>query len=88
MCSPDYVDQDKNEAVKDFLQRIEHYRLTYETMDTERERDLSYIQIINQGERFIVNKLAGMTKRRKYLWCVCVCVYPCLVLCFFKGMPI
>ena len=84
VCSPDYVDQDKNEAVKDFLQRIEHYRLTYETMDTERERDLSYIQIINQGERFIVNKLAGMTKRGKVLCvCVCVCVCLCLVLCFF-----
>nr|KAG5708743.1 hypothetical protein BaRGS_031897 [Batillaria attramentaria] len=58
VCSPDYVGTDKNEAVKDFLQRIEHYRQTYETMDSETERDMSYIQIFNQGERFIVNKLA------------------------------
>ena len=89
MCSPDYVDQDKNEAVKDFLQRIEHYRKTYETMDSDAERDLSYIQIINQGERFIVNKLAGRSNRRKvctlcvslsYI-CVCVCVCVCACAC-------
>ena len=60
MCSPDYQGQDKNEAIKDFMQRIEHYRISYETMDSADERDLSYIQIFNQGERFIVNKLAGM----------------------------
>lgn len=59
VCSPDYVGQDKNEAVKDFLQRIEHYRQTYEPMGSPAERDMSYIQIFNQGERFIVNKLAG-----------------------------
>jgi hypothetical protein len=59
VCSPDYVGCDKNEAIKDFMQRIEHYRIQYETMDSEFERGLSYIQIFNQGERFIVNKLAG-----------------------------
>ena len=59
MCSPDYIDQDMTEAVNDFLQRIEHYRVSYETMDMPTERDLSYIQIFNQGERFIVNRLAG-----------------------------
>ena len=59
MCSPDYKGVDKNEAVKDFLQRIEHYRRAYESLDIINEKDMSFIQIFNQGERYLVNKLAG-----------------------------
>jgi 6-phosphofructo-2-kinase/fructose-2,6-biphosphatase 1/6-phosphofructo-2-kinase/fructose-2,6-biphosphatase 2 len=59
VCSPDYLGMDKTEAVEDFLQRIEHYRKNYESMDYEHDKDLSFIQIFNQGERFLVNKLAG-----------------------------
>ncbi|KAK7102211.1 hypothetical protein V1264_020465 [Littorina saxatilis] len=76
VCSPDYTGQDKNEAVKDFLQRIEHYRHTYETMDDATERDLSYIQIFNQGERFIVNKLAGHLQSRVVYYLMNIHVLP------------
>ena len=50
---------DKNKAVTDFMQRIEHYRIHYESLDYTHDHDLSFIQIFNQGERFLVNKLAG-----------------------------
>lgn len=50
---------DKNEAVGDFLQRIKHYDQTYEKLDYVHDRNMSFIQIFNQGERFLVNKLAG-----------------------------
>ena len=59
MCSPDYIGVDKNEAVQDFMKRIEHYRIHYESLDYTHDKDLSFIQIFNQGERFLVNKLAG-----------------------------
>lgn len=76
VCSPDYVGQDKNEAVKDFLQRIEHYRQTYEPMGSPAERDMSYIQIFNQGERFIVNKLAGHLQSRVVYYLMNIHVLP------------
>lgn len=77
VCSPDYLGMDKNEAVEDFLKRIEHYRTHYEAMDCSHDKDLSFIQIFNQGERFLVNKLAGewiflpefsFVKKSKWHW--------------------
>ena len=59
VCSPDYEGVDKTSAVQDFLQRIEHYRQHYEQLEHSLDKDLSYIQIFNQGERFMVHKLAG-----------------------------
>lgn len=60
MCSPDYTGMDKNEAVKDFLQRVDHYKDGYEELNHNHDKDLSFIQIFNQGERFLVHKLAGI----------------------------
>ena len=65
MCSPDYEGVDKNSAVQDFLQRIEHYRVHYEPLEHELDKDLSYIQIFNQGERFMVHKLAGRSLNKR-----------------------
>lgn len=59
MCSPDYIGMNKDEAVQDFMRRIEHYNDMYEPLDHTTDKDLSYIQIFNQGERFLVHKLAG-----------------------------
>ncbi|WAR26646.1 F26-like protein [Mya arenaria] len=54
VCSPDYLGMDKNEAVKDFMKRIEHYSLNYQSLDYSLDKTLSFIQIFNQGERFLV----------------------------------
>lgn len=50
---------DKEAAMKDFLKRIGHYEASYEPIDDERDRDIPYIKIINQGQRYIVNRIAG-----------------------------
>ncbi|XP_034722007.1 6-phosphofructo-2-kinase/fructose-2,6-bisphosphatase 1-like [Etheostoma cragini] len=38
LSSPDYVDCDKEEAVADFLKRIDCYKLTYVPLDDNRDR--------------------------------------------------
>ena len=82
MCSPDYLGMDKNEAVSDFLKRIEHYNMNYQALDYRHDYELSFIQIFNQGERFLVNKLAGKILYKVFqvnkilsLWHNCVVFY-------------
>ncbi|KAL6119035.1 pfkfb1 [Pungitius sinensis] len=53
LSSPDYVDCDKEEAVADFLKRIDCYKLTYVPLDDNKDRNLSYIKIFNVGSRSI-----------------------------------
>ncbi|XP_053377618.1 6-phosphofructo-2-kinase/fructose-2,6-bisphosphatase 4-like isoform X4 [Mercenaria mercenaria] len=76
VCSPDYLGMDKNEAVEDFMQRIEHYRQNYQSMDYTYDKDLSFIQIFNQGERFLVNKLAGHLQSRVVYYLMNIHVLP------------
>ncbi|XP_052823200.1 6-phosphofructo-2-kinase/fructose-2,6-bisphosphatase isoform X4 [Octopus bimaculoides] len=76
ICSPDYIGMDKNEAVGDFLQRIKHYDQTYEKLDYIHDRNMSFIQIFNQGERFLVNKLAGHLQSRVVYYLMNIHVLP------------
>lgn len=36
--SPDYVDRDENEAMEDFVQRIECYKTMYMPIDDEKDK--------------------------------------------------
>lgn len=38
LTSPDYIGCDKEEAVKDFLKRIECYKVTYVPLDDDKDR--------------------------------------------------
>ncbi|XP_052779611.1 6-phosphofructo-2-kinase/fructose-2,6-bisphosphatase-like isoform X3 [Mya arenaria] len=76
VCSPDYLGMDKNEAVKDFMKRIEHYSLNYQSLDYSLDKTLSFIQIFNQGERFLVNKLAGHLQSRVVYYLMNIHVLP------------
>ncbi|CAG5119462.1 unnamed protein product, partial [Candidula unifasciata] len=76
VCSPDYEGMDKNTALDDFLKRIEHYKREYEPLDCEYDKDISFIQIFNQGERFIVNKLAGHLQSRVVYYLMNIHVLP------------
>ncbi|XP_077369389.1 6-phosphofructo-2-kinase/fructose-2,6-bisphosphatase 1 isoform X1 [Festucalex cinctus] len=53
--SPDYVDRSMEEAMEDFLQRIECYKSSYMPIDDEKDRKLSYIKIFEVGKRYLVN---------------------------------
>jgi len=59
VSSPDYKGVELDEAVFDFKQRIESMKCEYETINEDRGRDLSFIKIYNQGEKFLVNRVQG-----------------------------
>ncbi|GAB6028097.1 6-phosphofructo-2-kinase/fructose-2, 6-bisphosphatase 1 [Chamberlinius hualienensis] len=62
--SPDYKDMNKDEAVKDFVMRIEHYESLYETLDEEGEAEYSFMKIFNTGEKVLVHKHEGHIQSR------------------------
>ncbi|XP_064155759.1 6-phosphofructo-2-kinase/fructose-2,6-bisphosphatase-like [Anguilla rostrata] len=64
LSSPDYKDCDKEEAMVDFLKRIECYKLTYVPLDDDTDRDLSYIKIFNVGSRYLVNRVLDHIQSR------------------------
>ncbi|XP_054629086.1 6-phosphofructo-2-kinase/fructose-2,6-bisphosphatase-like isoform X4 [Dunckerocampus dactyliophorus] len=64
LSSPDYVNCDKDEAVADFLKRIECYKLTYVALDDDKDRKLSYIKIFNVGSRYLVNRVQDHIQSR------------------------
>jgi predicted kinase len=56
LSSPDYTDVDPEAAVDDFRARIAHYERAYEPITDPK---LSFIKLINVGERVIVNRIQG-----------------------------
>ncbi|CAF3840962.1 unnamed protein product [Rotaria sordida] len=63
--SPDYQDVTQEEAVADFLLRIEQYEKRYESIDDKNdEKQFSFIKIFNCGERFLVHKIGGHIQSR------------------------
>uniref|UniRef100_A0A8C7K7E7 6-phosphofructo-2-kinase domain-containing protein n=1 Tax=Oncorhynchus kisutch TaxID=8019 RepID=A0A8C7K7E7_ONCKI len=62
--SPDYAGCDKEEAVADFLKRIECYKVTYISLNDEKDRSLSYIKIFNVGSRYLVNRVQDHIQSR------------------------
>lgn len=47
--SPDYSEMDKEAAVEDFLQRIDHYHDQYQSLCEVKEDSLSFMKIFNTG---------------------------------------
>ncbi|KAI2650083.1 6-phosphofructo-2-kinase/fructose-2,6-bisphosphatase [Labeo rohita] len=64
LSSPDYVNCDKEEAVTDFLKRIDCYKLTYVPLDDDKDSNLSYIKIFNVGSRYLVNQVQDHIQSR------------------------
>ena len=54
--SPDYEGWEPEKAVEDYLCRIAAKIPHYEQMSRDRESDLSWVKMINIGERMVVNK--------------------------------
>lgn len=53
VTNPDYTNMEKEDAVKDFLKRIEHYRISYETLDEEEESQYSFMKIFDAGKGYL-----------------------------------
>ena len=49
--SPDYVECNEDEVLRDFRERIRHYEEAYETLDDALEKDFSFLKIFNAGEK-------------------------------------
>uniref|UniRef100_A0A8C6U4K1 6-phosphofructo-2-kinase/fructose-2,6-biphosphatase 4a n=1 Tax=Neogobius melanostomus TaxID=47308 RepID=A0A8C6U4K1_9GOBI len=62
--SPDYTNCNSDEAVEDFMKRIKCYENSYETLDEVLDRDLSYIKIIDVGQRYLVNRVLDHIQSR------------------------
>ncbi|KAK5611097.1 6-phosphofructo-2-kinase/fructose-2,6-bisphosphatase 1 [Crenichthys baileyi] len=62
--SPDYIDRDIEEAMTDFVQRIECYKESYTSIDDEKDRKLSYIKIFDVGSRYLVNQVQDHIQSR------------------------
>ncbi|XP_066065004.1 6-phosphofructo-2-kinase/fructose-2,6-bisphosphatase isoform X1 [Chamaea fasciata] len=64
LSSPDYKGRGQDEAVADFLKRIECYKATYEPLDDELDSGLSYIKIFDVGVRYLANRVQGHVQSR------------------------
>ncbi|KAJ0036349.1 hypothetical protein NQD34_005026 [Periophthalmus magnuspinnatus] len=62
--SPDYADREFEEAMEDFVQRIDCYRASYMPIDDEKDRKLSYIKIFDVGSRYLVNRVQDHIQSR------------------------
>ncbi|KAI9271805.1 6-phosphofructo-2-kinase-domain-containing protein [Phascolomyces articulosus] len=56
LSSPDYEGINPDDAAKDFMERIEHYKEFYETLT---EDDYTYIKLIDVGKQYVINKVHG-----------------------------
>ncbi|CAI2161365.1 15837_t:CDS:10, partial [Funneliformis geosporum] len=61
ITSPDYIGWDPEEAVKDYWTRINTHLSHYETITNT---ELSFVKMINVGERIIVNNVKGYLQSR------------------------
>ncbi|XP_070795902.1 6-phosphofructo-2-kinase/fructose-2,6-bisphosphatase 2 [Pituophis catenifer annectens] len=58
VSSPDYPERNRENVMEDFLKRIECYKVTYQPLDpVDYDKDLSFIKVINVGQRFLVNRV-------------------------------
>ncbi|XP_059924450.1 6-phosphofructo-2-kinase/fructose-2,6-bisphosphatase 4b isoform X2 [Gadus macrocephalus] len=62
--SPDYINCNTEEAVEDFMKRIECYKTSYQPLDEVLDRELSYIKVMDVGLRFLVNRVLDHIQSR------------------------
>lgn len=64
VSSPDYTNMNKEEALCDFRQRIEHYQEKYQPLNEINENTLSFMKIYNTGEKVTIHKHEGHIQSR------------------------
>jgi len=61
---PDYDGVPREQAEKDFRNRIALYEKSYETIDADLDADLTYAKIINVGSQVVANRVDGYLQSR------------------------
>ncbi|GAA5916824.1 hypothetical protein JCM6882_006363 [Rhodosporidiobolus microsporus] len=61
---PDYDGQPPEEAERDFRERIKHYEESYETLDSELDKEMTWCQMVNVGKQVTVNRIDGYLQSR------------------------
>ncbi|XP_042224358.1 6-phosphofructo-2-kinase/fructose-2,6-bisphosphatase-like isoform X2 [Homarus americanus] len=64
VSSPDYSGMTAEEALADFIQRIEHYMDQYQPLDEAKEDHLSFMKVYNTGQKVVVHKHEGHIQAR------------------------
>ncbi|MCL4142203.1 UNVERIFIED_CONTAM: hypothetical protein GTU68_031254 [Idotea baltica] len=64
ISSPDYKGMGSDDALNDFLKRIEHYKQIYQPLDEDKEDHLSFMKVYNTGEKVVVHKHEGHIQAR------------------------
>ncbi|XP_044284379.1 6-phosphofructo-2-kinase/fructose-2,6-bisphosphatase 3 isoform X2 [Varanus komodoensis] len=77
LSSPDYRDCDTTEAMEDFMKRISCYQASYQPLDPDDyDRELSLIQVIDVGRRYIVNRVQDHIQSRIVYYLMNIHVQP------------
>eukprot|EP00056_Hartaetosiga_gracilis_P008582 m.123180 g.123180 ORF g.123180 m.123180 type:complete len:551 (+) comp12943_c0_seq11:40-1692(+) len=61
---PDYKESTVADAVADFRERIEFYRLSYEQMSVDTDGQLSFIKMVDVGRYFVMNTISDYLQMR------------------------
>lgn len=61
---PDYDGMEPEQAERDFKARIANYEKSYQPLDEELDRDVTYVKTINVGKQVTVNKIDGYLESR------------------------
>lgn len=64
LSSPDYAGINTDEAIEDFKKRIHMYTNAYQSLDIERDKDLSWVKIYNVKQRYEANMIEGHLQAR------------------------
>ncbi|KFM75051.1 6-phosphofructo-2-kinase/fructose-2,6-bisphosphatase, partial [Stegodyphus mimosarum] len=62
--SPDYKNRNVDEALDDFMSRIEHYKKVYQPLNEVIESKYSFMQIYNAGQKVFVHRHEGHIQSR------------------------
>ncbi|XP_024125116.1 6-phosphofructo-2-kinase/fructose-2,6-bisphosphatase 4 isoform X2 [Oryzias melastigma] len=62
--NPDYKNCNPEEALEDFMKRIKCYESSYQPLDEDLDRNVSYIKIIDVGRQYLVNRVADHIQSR------------------------
>ncbi|XP_065308848.1 6-phosphofructo-2-kinase/fructose-2,6-bisphosphatase isoform X3 [Dermacentor albipictus] len=74
--SPDYKDMNKDDALLDFVHRIEHYKACYQTLDEVQEKQYSFMKIFNTGQKVVVHQHEGHIQSRVVYYLMNIHIMP------------